>query len=220
MSSGENSSFGAIRVALGIGMMLMATAVTLVAFSLFQSSRKPRDIAEMRNYKQVDEFQLTSQTGQPFTREQLKGKVWIANFIFTSCAAECLVLSKRMGEVQNHFIGNTDVAFVSITVDPHTDKPERLADYAKKYGADERWTFLTGPVRDVDDLIKRSFLLPVARDEGERSEIVLSNFIHSDRIAVVDRTGMVRFYVDGMQPDAVKELSRVIRVLLAEPVPK
>jgi len=220
MSNGENSSFGAIRVALGIGMMLMATAVTLVAFSLFQSSRKPRDTAEMRNYKLVDEFQLTSQSGQPFTREQLKGKVWIANFIFTSCAAECLVLSKRMGEVQNHFTGNTDVAFVSISVDPHTDNPERLADYAKKYGADERWTFLTGPVRDVDALIKKSFLLPVARDDGERSEIVLSNFIHSDRIAVVDRAGMVRYYVDGMRPEAVSELTRVIRVLLAEPAPK
>lgn len=171
----------------------------------------------LRNYRMIDDFSLLDQYGQTRRRQDFAGKVWVVDFIFTSCTAECLVLSERMAELQRRFAGNPEVAFVSLSVDPQTDTPQRLAQYATRYQAGPHWTFLTGDTRTVDQLIKGSFLLPVARDDRERSQIYLANLIHSQRFAVVDRLGVVRFYAEGMEPEALDSLTTAIERLLAEP---
>ena len=171
-------------------------------------------------YREVADFTFTNQKGEEISREAMLGKVWVANFVFTSCSAECLILSQKMAALQNRFPGRSDVAFASFSVDPQTDQPERLADYAKRWGADsERWQFFTGDPAQLDAIIKQSFLLPVTRNPVDQANLMTASLIHSNKLAIVDRTGVVRAYVEGLEPGALDEADRIIRKLLAEAPP-
>ena len=172
------------------------------------------------HYREVQDFSFTNQQGDTVTRAEMLGKVWVANFVFTSCATGCLMLSQKMAGLQNRYPNRADVAFTSFSVDPQTDNPERLAGYAKRWGADNaRWQFFTGDPEALDNIIKQSFLLPVMRTPEEQASLIQTNFIHSNKLAIVDRQGVVRAYVEGLDPDAIDQAVKVIDVLLAEPVP-
>lgn len=175
---------------------------------------------EIDRYREVADFTFTNQKGEEISREAMLGKIWVANFVFTSCSAECLILSQKMAALQNRFPGRSDVVFASFSVDPQTDKPERLADYAKRWGADnERWQFFTGDPAQLDAIIKQSFLLPVTRNPVEQANLMTASLIHSNKLAIVDREGVVRAYVEGLEPGALDEADRIIRKLLAETPP-
>jgi len=103
-------------------------------------------------------------------------------------------------------------------VDPQTDTPERLGQFAQRWHADpEKWFFLTGEAAEVDALVKNSFLLPLTRDPIEAGKLMSEKFIHSNRFAIVDRTSTVRAYVDGLEPEAISTVSRIVVELLNEP---
>src|SRR6187397_2946501 len=94
----------------------------------------------------VPPFQLANQNGQPFGSAELSGKIWIADFIFTTCRGPCPLISSRMSELQRP-LEESDVHLVSFTVDPQMDTPEVLRDYSERLHARPgRWEFLTGPV--------------------------------------------------------------------------
>src|SRR5260370_12349444 len=97
------------------------------------------------SYGAVPSFQLVNQNGQPFGSAQLAGKIWIADFIYTTCPGPCPMISSRMSELQKP-LEKTDVHLVSFSVDPEKDTPQVLRGYADKLQADPaRWDFLTGP---------------------------------------------------------------------------
>ena len=177
----------------------------------------PQNSVLMGEFREVGDFTLTDQQSRPVKNTDLAGRVWIANFIFTSCSAECLVLSGRFAELQRNFADEPDVAFVSFSVDPQTDTPERLGQFAQRWHADpERWLFLTGDSAELDALIKNTFLLPVTRDPIEAGKLLSEKLIHTNRFAIVDRTGTVRAYVDGLQPESVSLISRLVLEMLKE----
>ncbi|RFC42901.1 MAG: protein SCO1/2 [Verrucomicrobia bacterium] len=176
----------------------------------------PAPPPEIRSYREVGDFTLTDQTGNPLSSKALQGKVWVANFVFTSCTAECLILSKRMANLQKQFSGNDRVAFVSFSVDPGTDNPARLAKYADLFDAGTHWSFLTGDHAAVETLIKEKFLLPLAQSSEESDALQKATLIHSDRFAIVDSKGVVRAYVNGMQPKAEQEIAAIVEQLVAE----
>jgi protein SCO1/2 len=197
------------------GRLLVAVAM----FPLLVSCEKqePQQQVLIGKFREVGDFTFIDQQARPLEAESLKGKVWIANFIFTSCAAECLVLSARFAELQRLFAKEDDLAFVSFSVDPQTDTPERLGQFANRWHADpEKWFFLTGEAAEVDALVKNSFLLPITRDPIEAGKLMSERFIHSNRFAIVDRSGTVRAYVEGLEPEAISTISRIVVELLNE----
>lgn len=171
-------------------------------------------------FREVADFAFTNQLGESLSREDMKSKIWIANFIFTSCAAECLVLTSRLAELQMQFKDFDDVAFVSFSVDPQTDTPERLSNYSERWHANsERWQFLTGDSSEIDSLVLNSFLLPVTRDPIEAGKLLSESLIHTDRMAIVDRNGKVRAYVNGLSPGSASDVARIVMQLRQEPYP-
>lgn len=159
----------------------------------------------------VPEFQFTNQDGQPFGSAQLKGKIWIADFIFTSCPGPCPIISSRMSEMQRP-LENSDVHLVSFTVDPETDTPEVLRGYAERLKARPgRWDFLTGSESALYSFIKDGFKLAVSDGADE-----LGVPVHSTRAALVDRRGKIRGYYDLTAPDAVTNLLADATHLLRE----
>jgi cytochrome oxidase Cu insertion factor (SCO1/SenC/PrrC family) len=163
------------------------------------------------SYGVVPPFQLVNQNDQPFGSAQLTGKVWIADFIFTSCPGPCPLISTRMSELQKP-LENTDVHLVSFSVDPETDTPEVLRAYAEKLHADpKRWHFLTGSKSTIYKLSHDGFKLAVS-DGGETE----GNPVHSTRLVLVDRHGQIRGYYEGTEADAMTKLLADTNHLLRE----
>ncbi|MBI3317821.1 MAG: SCO family protein [Candidatus Omnitrophica bacterium] len=159
-------------------------------------------------HEPVAGFLLTDQTGGPFGSENLRGKVWIADFIFTSCAGTCPGMTERMRLLQGRLPG--EIKLVSISVDPRRDTPEALARYAKAHQADSaRWHFLTGPGEAIQRLAREGFHLGIS--EGETRE---EPIIHSVRFALVDRKGALRGLYDASDPPALERLIADARALL------
>jgi len=153
----------------------------------------------------VPNFQLIERSGQPFSRAELDGKIWIADFIFTNCAGTCPIMTSAMAEIQTSLVEEKlyDVKLVSISVDPERDTPKVLSTFANGYGADStRWYFLTGDGEAIQKLSKEGFHLAAATGGGSTDEPV----IHSNRFVLVDRQANIRGYYDGTDDEAIKKL--------------
>lgn len=190
---------------------LLGVVVMLVPRTEVETERVPETLSE---YGRVGEFQFVNQEGVTFSSDSLKGKVWLAGFVFTSCAVECPVLTRKMVEVREEIGSTAETAFVSFSVDPQTDTPDRLRVYASRFGNTDRWNLLTGDTQSLDTFIKNRFLLPTAMDYQERAHIASTGFIHSNKLLVVDQSGAIRYFADGMESGAVDRLSEAMQKLL------
>lgn len=152
----------------------------------------------------VPEFHLVAQTGQPFDSKVLDGKIWVADFIFTTCPGPCPRMTSQMHQIQEATWTMPNVRLVSFTVDPARDTPEVLAAYAKTHHASpERWSFLTGPQPELQRLGKDVFKL----------NDVDGSLAHSTRFVLVDAKSQIRGYYDTSEPDAISRLVDDIHAL-------
>jgi protein SCO1/2 len=149
-------------------------------------------------------FEMTDQTGQPFGTRELAGKVWVADFIFTSCATACPTLTQQMANIQQRAkrLG-PDFHLVSFTVDPERDTPARLAEYAARYKADaHKWSFLTGPLETVQAAVVDGFKIGVDR---RKSSDDFWEIVHGEHLVLVDRQLRIRGYFD-LSADGIDKL--------------
>jgi protein SCO1 len=182
-------------------LILIPVVTAGLLFWLRQAQVQQLTNRTLSSYGVVPPFELVNQDAQPFGSEQLAGRIWIADFIFTSCPGPCPIISTRMSELQKP-LEKTDIHFVSFTVDPEKDTPEVLRAYAEKLHAQpKRWDFLTGSRDAIYALSRDGFKLAVA-DGSEETGVP----VHSTRVALVDRKGTIRGYYDAMAPDAVTKL--------------
>lgn len=155
----------------------------------------------------VPDFSLTASTTESVSLESLRGKVWIADFIFTNCAGPCPLMTGHMAELHRAFDDDERVRMVSFSVDPERDTPQILAEYAAKFGADtDRWHFLTGDVETIHELAVEGFKV------GSLDNPV----IHSDKFILVDRAGVIRGYYTGSDSSDSLRLARDIALLLGD----
>jgi len=152
----------------------------------------------------IPDFVLTDQSGREFrSNERLNGKVWVANFIFTTCAGPCPRMSAQMREVRDAGKSH-DVRLVSFTIDPARDTPEVLAAYGKRFGADpDRWYFLTGPQKELHNLCRNAFMLGNVDGTLE----------HSTRFVLIDRHSRIRGYYDSSDRENLRTLIRDLEKL-------
>lgn len=151
------------------------------------------------DFGQVPPFELTDQNGEPFGSPQLLGKIWVADFVYTTCPGPCPMISSRLSETQQP-LRDTDVKLVSFTVDPAHDTPAVLRDYAAKLNARPgRWEFLTGEKATIYKLSRDGFKLGA----GENND---GQPIHSTRIILIDRRNTIRAYYEATDADAVTRL--------------
>jgi cytochrome oxidase Cu insertion factor (SCO1/SenC/PrrC family) len=164
-------------------------------------------------------FSLTDQDGNAFGTDELLGKVWVADFIFTRCAGICPMLTSQMRKLQDELSqdpGWQDVRLVSFSVEPEYDDPQVLTDYAAQHGADPaHWRFLTGTREQIWGLSRNGFKLPVEENTREDADVPI---IHSQQLVLVDRAGRVRGLYDGLEDASRVDLRRDAAKVLAEPL--
>jgi protein SCO1/2 len=164
--------------------------------------------ADLPSLGAVSDFTLTDQTGASFaSAPELKGHVWVADFMFTNCPGPCPRMSSQMHQVQTALTGQ-DVRLVSITVDPDRDTPQELAKYAAYYSAKPGiWYFLTGPRATLNHLGQDVFKL----------NAVDGSLDHSTRFTLVDRNSEIRGYYLTSEPDAITRVIADAKALLRLP---
>ncbi len=150
----------------------------------------------------VAPFQLIERAGAPITLDTLKGRPWIAGFVFTRCTGPCPRITANMRKLQDELAGS-DVRLVTFTVDPLHDTPQVLEAYAKTFGADPvRWLYLTGPLEEVRKVSFESFRLPFERDDAQPAGQLVA---HRTVLTVVDREGQIRGYYEGETEAGVQQ---------------
>lgn len=132
-------------------------------------------------------FDLVDEKGHAFSSETMKGKVWIVDFIFTSCPSVCPRLTHKMAGVLEKTKDVPGIHFLSISVDPENDTPEKLTAFVAKNGvSSDRWSLLTGPIKDVEATVKGFKIGAQKSPEGLLS--------HDEHFVLVDQEGVIRGY--------------------------
>jgi len=140
---------------------------------------------------------MTDSEGRAFQSASLAGKVWVADFIYTNCPAECPMMSSKMSRIHKNVAGLPDVRIVSFSVDPARDTPEALKHFGSRYGgATNDWIFLTGTPDAVHLLAYTTFHV------GD----VLGKIEHSTKFILVDKRGDIRGYYSSIDPEGIPSL--------------
>lgn len=212
------------------GGMAVTIAAIVVAF-VVQQSREGGSDSESRQGSEsavkadarlpvlfeVTDFALTNQNGQVVTRSDLRGQVWIADIIFTSCAGPCPEMTRRMAELQSATPATAPVKFVSLTTHPEFDTPSILLAYSRRFRAEPgRWHFLTGSKQQIIDLAVRGLKLTAIEKEPDKQENPNDLFIHSTLFVILDKQGRARAVVESDDAEMRPKVLRAVEQLLQE----
>jgi protein SCO1/2 len=167
---------------------------------------------------EVPEFRLRDQNGRELERAALRGKVWVAGFMFSRCPDVCPLLTAKMASVRTQLLPErSQLRFVSFSVDPEHDTPEVLKKFAREHNADRPdWSFLTGPLQLVQDVVVKGFkqtISPAPEEAGKAYSI-----LHGSHFVLVDRALQIRGYYPSDETGLLR-LARDVRVLLSEKEP-
>ncbi len=173
-----------------------------------------------RTYQVLNEvrpFSFTDQDGKTVTERDVQGKVYVAEYFFTTCKSICPKLNTNMKTVYEKFRNEPDFLILSHTCDPETDSVARLKKYADSMQVDEKkWKFLTGSKMSLYTAARVSYLLD--DPANNLKDNINEQFLHTQFFALVDKNGRVRRKIyDGLKKDELNELKKDIEVLLKEP---
>lgn len=178
-------------------LVLVAVAVALLTLTTWRMLSRPgqdgvRVAAPGRPElaMPLPSFSLVDQDGRTITLADLRGRVWIASFIFTRCPSVCPRLTAKMAALVEQTRGEEQLAFVSISVDPDNDTPAVLRAYGERHDADfARWRFLTGDQKTLEATVVQGFKVALGRDDS-------GAIVHAERFVLVDAEGRIRGYYD------------------------
>lgn len=164
----------------------------------------------------VKPFSFTNSNGETFTQDDVIGKVYVAEYFFTTCESICPIMNTNMKEIYEMYKDDSNFMILSHTCDPEKDTVERLRFYADSLKVDTRkWVFLTGRKDSLYNTARNSYLLDDPKNNSENLE---EQFLHTQFFALVDKNGQVRRKIyDGLEKDEVEQLKKDISVLLKEP---
>jgi protein SCO1 len=163
--------------------------------------------SKLPKYDKVPPFQMLDANGRPFSERDLDGKVWIVDFIYTNCPAECPRMTSQMHKVEDRTGGESEVGLLSVSVDPDRDKPAVLKEFAGRYGApNARWQFITGDQTSVHLLAYQTFHV------GD----VLGKIEHSTKFAILDKHRTVRGYYSSFSGDEISQMLKDVDSLRKE----
>ena len=193
-----------------LALVIAGIVVANIKSFVYQPRETPESVSPLSRlavHHQLPDFDLTNQHGHAMSLSDLSGKVWVADFIFTSCPTICPPMTGEMVRLQNEFASESELRFVSFSVDPEHDTPAVLSRYADDFGVDgSRWAFLTGEKASIYQLAHDGFNLAT----GHRG----SEILHSTRFVLVGRQGKVRGYYDSRSKANLQRLRRDIKTLI------
>jgi protein SCO1/2 len=210
--------------------LIIVISLSTIILSLFYSALKPKKTLPIYNpsmvnpelvdstvqyiskYHSIADFSFTNQNGKIITQKDYEGKIYVADFFFTTCGSICPKMTTNLVEVQKAFINNPKVMLLSHSVFPETDNVAVLKEYAIKNGViDSKWNLVTGDKKQIYSLARKSYL---AVKLGKPEE--LYDMVHTENFVLVDSKRRVRGFYDGTNKEDVKRLIEDINFLCAQ----
>ena len=188
--------------------------VLMAAFYFFLFAGTDYYKAKLPVLNYVQNFSFTDQNGKQLTQKNVEGKVYVAEYFFTTCKGICPKMNANMKTVYDKFKNESDFAIISHTCMPETDSVPLMKAYSQKMGADSsNWHFVTGSKDSLYKMARESYLLD---NEKNNSMNIKDQFIHTQFFALVDKEGRLRGVYDGLKNDELEKLSKDIKDLLKE----
>ncbi|KQW96189.1 SCO family protein [Flavobacterium sp. Root420] len=203
---------------------------SVVTISLFYSALKPQKTLPIYNpsdvnpelvdstiqykskYHTIADFSFVNQNGDTITQKNYEGKIYVADFFFTTCGSICPKMSTNLSEVQKAVLNNPKVLLLSHTVFPEVDSVSVLKAYAVKYGVvDSKWNLVTGDKKEIYTMARKSYL---AVKLGRPDQ--LYDMVHTENFVLVDQKRRVRGFYDGTNKEEIKRLLEDIEFLSKE----
>ena len=186
---------------------LAAAVLSVLALGCAKEEKDHSAAPALPVIRKAPSFTYRNYDGKTVTDQDLKGKIYIVEFFFSTCKGPCPVMNSNASVLQAEFASMPDFRIVSFTVDPATDTPERLREFAQRYGAKpDRWYFLRGDQHATGAMSADGFLM------GDEEDPMM----HSTHFALVDRKGMIRGYYDALDNARIDSLRGAIRALDVE----
>lgn len=163
----------------------------------------------------VSDFSFTNQDGKTITLKDVEGKIRVVEYFFTTCNGICPRMNENMSKVYQAFQGNDKVIIMSHTVDPKKDTVGAMKAYSLRFDADaKQWLFLTGDKKQLYDMARNAYLVTAIDDTATVD--IESDFIHSEKMILVDDGGRIRGQYDGTKIAEVNQLIGDIKELLKD----
>ena len=169
-------------------------------------------VQHISKYHTISDFSFTNQNGKIISQKDYEGKIYVADFFFTTCPTICPIMQDNMVVIQNAFKDVSDVMLLSHTVMPHIDSVTVLKKYALEKGVmDSKWNLVTGDKKDIFYIARKSYLAVKTETEGE-----LYDMVHTENFILVDKKRRVRGFYDGTNKEEIIRLIGDINFLLKE----
>jgi protein SCO1/2 len=210
--------------------LVIVTVLSTIILSLFYSALKPKKSLPIYNpsmvnpelvdstvqyiskYHAIADFSFINQNGKIITQKDYEGKIYVADFFFTTCGSICPKMTTNLVEIQKAFINNPKVMLLSHTVFPETDSVAVLKEYAIKNGViDSKWNLVTGDKKQIYTMARKSYL---AVKLGKPEE--LYDMVHTENFVLVDSKRRVRGFYDGTKKEDIERLIEDINFLCTQ----
>jgi len=150
----------------------------------------------------IGSFSLTNQLGKSISENSFSNKIYVANFIFTTCPKMCPLMTSNLSVVYDNFKGDPEISFISHSVTPEIDSVPQLLKFAKKYNAEApQWHFVTGEKKQIYELARKHYFAATTNGDGG-----IHDFIHTENFILVDKKKRIRGIYDGTSFDAIDQL--------------
>jgi len=208
-----------------VGIIILVLAVLIIySIYLFFSPTKTLPVYNPSNFNPelvdkslqstsknhtVADFQLINQNGQIITQDNYKDKIYVTDFFFTSCKTICPVMTDNMAKIQEAFLKDDTIMFLSLSVTPEIDSISILREYANNKGViDSKWNITTGDKKHIYELARKSYFAVAEQGDGG-----LQDFIHTSNFILVDKQKQIRGIYDGTDDEDIKRIINDITIL-------
>ena len=203
-----------------LGVSVLSLGIILGTFFWLKLAPRPgltgwdaKPLEGLQRYGSVPQFSLVERSGKATSLADLRGSIWIADFIYTTCKDTCPMQTAEMAQLQEHWKDRAGLKLVSFSVDPEKDTTAVLSRYADRYKADaQRWLFLTGAKEEIGRLVQEGFRLSAVALPGDGN--VSSVIMHSPRFVLIDKQAQIRGYYDSRDPQALQRLKADVATLI------
>lgn len=169
-----------------------------------------KSILHIRKNHRVSDFELINQNGDTISQMDYEDKIYVVDFFFTRCQTICPIMTKNIVKLQEDFINESDIMFLSLSVTPEMDSVPILRKYADEKGIlDSKWNITTGNKKHIYELARKSFF--TVKDGGDGG---LQDFIHTENFVLVDKKKQIRGFYDGTDDLAIDQLVEDIKLLM------
>lgn len=164
-----------------------------------------------KKYHKIADFSLVNQNGDTITQDNYKGKIYVADFFFTTCPTICPIMTKNMAEVQEVIKDDPNVMLLSHSVTPDIDSVAQLKRYAREKGViDSKWNLVTGNKKQIYELARKSYL--AVKNDGDGGPF---DMIHTENFILVDKEKRIRGFYDGTDREEIDKLLKDLEILKA-----